>query len=170
MGLFPLIGRKETLIMISLACLGYALLTGFQVPVIRAFIMVELAFLAQMFGREGDSIWILALTGGIMLIVNPSWLVSISFQLPFLATLGVLVFPPLITNKLSWVPEIIRQDLGVSISAQALTWPIIAYNFNQVSLIGLLANVLVLWTVPFIMLAGAVILGLSFISLWLAQV
>lgn len=165
LSLAAVFGRKKTILLNLGVILFYAFLTGFQIPVIRAAIMVILASTAQLFDREADSIWILSVTAGLMLLFNPNWLLSISFQLSFLATIGVIIVAPEVINRLNFLPNLIKQDLGISFAAQALTWPIIAINFHQASLVGLFANAFVLWTVPFIMISGAFALLTSLISI-----
>ncbi|MBI2595359.1 ComEC/Rec2 family competence protein [Candidatus Daviesbacteria bacterium] len=150
--------RKMTFVSFAVIIL-YPLLTGLQVPVLRAALMIGLASAAQLLGRERDGVWILLLTGFAMLLYNPNWIFSISFQLSFLATVGVIVVAPELVKKLNRAPEIIRQDLGVSLAAQALTWPVIAANFHQASLIGVVVNTLVLWTISFIMVSGVIALA-----------
>jgi competence protein ComEC len=169
MVLAPYFGRKKTIALNILAVLGFTLLTGLQVPVLRAAFMVLLSYSAQILGKEGDSAWVLFLTGMLMLLINPNWLFSISFQLSFLATAGVLLLAPLLMKKLRFLPNIIKQDLAVTLAAQALTWPIIAANFAQISLTGLLANALVLWTVPLIELTGIFTLFLGILNLKLGS-
>lgn len=170
LGFVSIIGRKKAVLLAMVISLFYALLTGFQVPVIRALIMVCLSLSAQLLNREADSPWILLLTASLMLIYNPNWILSISFQLSFLATLGVIAVAPQIDKKLEFMPEVIRQDLGVSLAAQLLTIPVIAANFHQLSLIGIIANSLVLFTIPFIMITGAFALLISLINISLAWV
>ncbi|MBI1783360.1 MAG: ComEC/Rec2 family competence protein, partial [Sphingobacteriales bacterium] len=170
MSLASILGRRKTLALSLLASLFYAVLTGLQVPVIRAALMVGFSSIAQFFGREKESPWILILTGLLMLIYNPNWLLSISFQLSILATVGVVIVAPELENRINFLPDIIKQDLIVSFCAQALTWPIIAANFHQFSLIGLLVIVLVLWTVSFIMMGGIVALSFGLISLTLGKI
>jgi competence protein ComEC len=160
-----LFGRRKTILLNLGVIVFYAFLTGFQIPVIRAAIMVILASTAQLFDREADSWWILGLTGALMLIYNPNWLLSISFQLSFLATIGVVIVAPEIINRLNFLPNLVKQDLGISFAAQALTWPIIAMYFNQASLVGIFANAFVLWTVPAVMISGAFALLVSLISI-----
>lgn len=164
-----LFGRRKTVFISLGLILFYSILTGLQVPVIRAAIMVFLASLAQLFNREDKSSFILLFTACLMLIYNPNWLLSISFQLSFLATFGVVVVAPEILKQLNLLPNLIKQDLAVSLAAQALTWPIIAANFHQASIIGLFANSLVLWTVPIIMITGLAALCLSVLNLFLGQ-
>lgn len=166
----PFLGRKKVLIGASILVFLYSYLTGFQAPVIRGAIMVELGFLAQILGKERVGVWALFLAGYFMVLFNPSYLVSISFELSFLATLAVLALAPELNYLFKRLPGVIRQDFAVSLSVELLILPIIAIYFHQVSLIGPLVNILVLWTVSFIMLSGAGVLIISFISLWSAQI
>ncbi|OGE30345.1 hypothetical protein A2631_01045 [Candidatus Daviesbacteria bacterium RIFCSPHIGHO2_01_FULL_44_29] len=161
--LAPLLGRKKMIVAALSTSLLYAFLTGFQVPVIRALVMVVLVFAAQLFGRENDSFWALMVTGLVMLSLNPNWAFSISFQLSFAATLAVVRVAPLVVANLAWLPEVMREDLGVSLAAQALTLPIIAANFHQLSMLGVIVNALVLWTISPIMLTGLMALVASLI-------
>lgn len=169
MNLAYLLGRRKTLALTLLAMFFYTLLTGLQIPVIRAVLMVGLGALAQFFNRQADSWWILLVVGGAMLIYHPHWLTSISFQLSFLATIGVVVVAPELIKRLTLIPEIIKQDLGVTVAAQLMVLPIIASNFHQVSLVGIVVNSLILWTVPLIMISGAASLAVSLISFPLGQ-
>src|SRR3990167_6840304 len=81
MAFVTVLGRKKTIIISLIIILIYSLLTGMQIPVLRAAIMVSIALLAQLFGREAESTWVLLITGLLMLIYQPNWLLSISFQL-----------------------------------------------------------------------------------------
>lgn len=155
MSLAGFLGRKKTLVLtLSVLCL-YSLLTGFQIPVIRAALMFLFVSIAQFFNREGDSPWILSLTALLMLVYNPNWLLSISFQLSFLATIGVVVVAPIFIERFKFLPNLIKEDFSVSLAAFLMTLPIIAINFHRISLIGVLVNIFVLWTVPIIMISGA---------------
>jgi len=163
------LGRKKTLIISLGLIIFYSVLTGLEVPVVRAAIMVTLAFLAQILGRDKLSSWILFLTGGMMLIFNPNWLLSISFQLSFLATFGVIIVAPLLIKHLTKVPGILREDLGVTVAAQAMVLPVIAYNFGQLSLFGIVANLLILWSIPIVMVSGFITLAFGFIDSFFGQ-
>lgn len=164
------IGRRKALILTLLAIVGYSLLTGLQIPVIRAAVMVTLVYLAQLLGKEGTGPWVLLLTAAGMLIVNPNWLLNISFQLSFLATFGVIIVAPVLIKSLKFVPKLLREDLAVTFAAQAMVIPVLAYNFNQLSLTGILVNCLILWTIPLVMMAGGGALFLGTINLILGQI
>lgn len=157
-----LIKRRLAIALSFLAIIFYTLLSGLQVPILRAAIMVSLAFWAEISGRQRSGVWVLAVTAALMLLVNPGWISSLSFQLSVLATMGVVVVSPIILEKIKILP-LISQDLAVSLAAQIMVLPIIAQNFHQLSLVALPTNILVLWTIPFIMIGGAILLILSFI-------
>lgn len=164
-----LLKRKIAIFISIIAIIFYTLLTGGQIPVLRAAIMAILAFTAQIFGRERDGIWVLVMTGGVMLLINPSWITDLSFQLSFLATAGVIMVAPILLKYLKVMP-IIGQDLAVTIGAQLLVMPAIIQNFHQLSLVSVFANLLVGWTVPFIMILGSVMLIVSTVWMDLAHV
>ncbi len=163
LALSGLIKKRNAVFLTLLAVFFYTLLTGFQIPIIRAAIMFTLASLAQLFGRQRDGVWILIITASLMLLINPAWILEISFQLSVLATFGVVSAAPILLRFLNKIP-IIGQDLAVSLGAQAMVAPIIAQNFHQFSLVGLLTNILILWTIPFIMIGGVVMLLAGIIS------
>lgn len=169
MNLVSFIGRRKTIALTLLAITFYSVLTGFQVPVVRAAIMTFFALLAQILGKERQGMWILILTAGLMLLYNPNWLFNISFQLSFLATFGVVVVAPIFLDCLKRVPGILKQDLAVTLAAQIMVLPILAYDFGQISAVGLLANLLVLWSIPAVMIAGFVSLVLGMVNIFLGQ-
>ena len=168
-----LIKRKLAIFLSFLAIIFYTLLTGAEVPILRAAAMVSLGFLAQVFGRERESIFIVIGVGALMLLINPNWITSLSFQLSFMATLGVVSVAPIILRRLESLPRFIGSDLAVSLGAQMMVLPIIASNFHQLSLVSIPANLMVLWTIPFIMIGGVIFLVVSWIPAlgwFLAQV
>lgn len=164
-----LIKRKYANILALLAAIFYTLLTGAQVPVLRAMLMVSLAMLAQSMGRQKDGFWVLITTAGFMLLINPRWIFDLSFQLSFMATMGLVVVTPILLKWLRDLP-LISQDLAVTTGAQIMVVPIIAQNFHQFSIVGVVSNVLVGWTIPPVMILGFPLLLFSFVSEILTQI
>lgn len=157
LSLSGLIGRKKALALGLLASIFYTFLSGMQLPILRAAIMFSFSSLASFFGRERDGWWVLIVTAALMLLVNPEWITNLSFQLSFLATFGVIVVAPILLKFLGKLP-VIGQDLAVTLAAQAMVTPVLAQNFHQISLVSLITNVLVLWTISFIMILGSVMI------------
>lgn len=167
--LAPYFGRKNTIFLSLALILIYAVLTGLQIPVLRAAIMVSMVLLAQLLGRQSQTWFILILTALGMLIYSPDWLLSTSFQLSFSATIGVVILAPEIIKSMQFMPDLLKQDFAVTLAAQLLTWPIIASNFHQVSLVGVVVNLFILWTISFVMLTGALAVLASFINVFLGN-
>lgn len=161
LNLSGLIKRKNAIFLSIFAIIFYTLLTGAQIPVLRAAVMATLVSLARLVGRQGDSVWALIITALLMLLVNPNWLFNLSFQLSFLATMGVIVVSPILEKLFNRFPEILKQDLAVTIGAQLMVIPVIVQNFHQLSLVSVITNILVGWTVPFIMIGGVILLILG---------
>lgn len=168
-GLAPIFGRKKAVMTSIGTNLFYALLTGFQIPIIRAAFMNIFASLGMLVGREVSMLYVLLASGMVMLIYEPLWLFSVSFQLSFLATFAVMEYAPVVESRFKWIPDILRQDLVVSTSAFLFTLPIIFESFHRVSMTGVVVNGLVLWTTPIIMAAGGVVAIVSLISLEVAS-
>lgn len=158
MNLSGLLKRKIAILLSIGAVIFYVILTGGQIPVLRAAIMAILSFSAQIFGRVKDGVWVLIVTGALMLLINPGLIADLSFQLSFMATLGVIVAAPIIEKKLKFLPEFIKLDLAISIGAELMVMPIIAQNFHQISLVGIFANLLVGWIIPFVMAFGTLMI------------
>lgn len=157
-----------------------------QAPAVRAGIMGILSYTAMLFGRKTFSLHILLTTSVIMLFYNPDWLTSISFQLSFAATLGIILFGSSNTETDSTkkkkelststrFKEYIAGELRTTLSAQAFTAPLIFWHFRQISYVAPLTNILVSWTIPPIMFTGllTVVLGtfswhLGFVASWIS--
>ncbi len=144
----------------AVAVIIFIIMTGASSTAIRAGIMALVALLGRVTGREYDSLRALGVAGLLMLVWNPRLLVfDLSFQLSFLATLGVIVGPPVLTRYLTWVPTrfTLRETLATTLSAQIVVLPWIIYKMGQLSLVALPVNLLVLPLVPLTMLAGSLV-------------
>lgn len=89
-----------------------------------------------------------------MAIINPLVIMqSVSFQLSFVATLGLILLTPLFTFVR--IPEQfgLREIIGSTIATQVAVLPLLLGSIGMVSVTGLFVNILVVPLVPFIMLA-----------------
>ena len=125
--------------------IGYFLLVEPNYPSSRAFIMATLFMIGVL--TERKSLWLITLSIAclIILIIEPNAIFDISFQLSFLATVGIgfatdifKEFKDKISNRLA---SYIFLSLLVSFSAVLFTAPIIAYKFHYLSLISPFANI-----------------------------
>ena len=74
----------------------YVILTGSEYSCIRAFIMLAAVEGADIFQRNNNSLSSISLSGIIILMLSPYSAFEISFQLSFLATIGIILYLSLI--------------------------------------------------------------------------
>jgi competence protein ComEC len=138
--------------------LGFAAVVGPEPSVVRATIMAVLVLSALLLEREASVLNGLALAAIAILSVRPVDLGDPGFQLSFAATAGLVLAggaPPPGPSRLARIRGWIVAALMASMAAQLAVLPITLTHFNQVSTIGVVANLAV---VP---LAGvATVLGL----------
>lgn len=135
----------------------FALLVGLTPTVVRASIMAAIALLAHVFGRRYTARRALILAVLIMVAVNPHILLfDPSFQLSAIATAGLIGWGEGIEKRISFVPKILglREVLTATIAAQLAVLPLLLYLTGRISLVGIVANILVLPVVPLLMGAG----------------
>ena len=141
------IGRGITATLTIFALVLYALITGLPPSVVRASTMGCVALLGIVGQRDIDGGNILGIAGLGLLIARPQDLFDVGFQLSFVATGGILIFyRPLrdfLPEKKGWYDTCIAGPLAVSLAAQATTLPFVVAYFGLVSVIGLMANLIV---------------------------
>ncbi|MBC8465127.1 MAG: ComEC/Rec2 family competence protein [Parcubacteria group bacterium] len=143
----------------SLGIILFALLTGAGATVVRASLMALLVIFARRVGRGYDITRALFVAAFVMILHNPFILVfDPSFQLSFLATLGLIILAPLIEPYLSRIPTHfgLREIAAATISTQIFVLPFILYLMGDLSLVAVPVNLLVLIAVPGAMLFGFV--------------
>lgn len=145
--------------------LFYTLLAGGQMATVRSFVMITAAMTALLLDRENALLHALATAALFILIANPQALFDISFQLSFISvwTIGsiVLLWTELQVKPAGRVGRIASRALLlaiISVSTGLATGPLAARYFNQVSMAGLLSNMIV---VPF---AGMLVVPVGLLS------
>src|SRR3989344_518304 len=187
--LVPMIGRRYAMIATIIIILIFVYFVGIEPPVVRAATMGILSFVGLLFGRKTLALYTLFLTSVILIIIFPEWLKSISFQLSFGATLGIILFgnvegflrhpegverlkdPEILkpgffaiaqNDNLIILKSYILEELRISLAAQIFTVPIIFFYFRQISFVAPVANLFVAWMIAPIMILGmiTVVIGL----------
>lgn len=164
--LTPFLGRQISLfIAIFIVCI-FVWFVGLDAPAFRAGIMGVLALLSQIVGRRSIPLYLLFLTGVLMLIYDVKYIESISFQLSFAATFGIIIFSQsdskLESTRLRRFLSFLLVEFRTALSAQAFTVPIIFWYFREISLIAPISNILISFTIAPIMLLGGmtIVVGL----------
>ena len=120
----------------------YSALAGSGVATLRSALMVTAAVLAALLGRRTDVLRTLALAALVLALVQPGAPLEIAFQLSFASVLAIVW-------GTGWLGH--RRDRWSRVTTFALvspcallgTAPLTAFHFHQVSLIGVVANPLV---------------------------
>lgn len=168
------LGRRVSIGISFIGIVGFIILVGGEPTLIRAAIMGSISLIAVYFGRQSWSLLSLILAAGIMLIIYPGWIDTISFQLSFAATLGIiLLVPPMRSRSKGLTMQFINdllQALHITLAAQLFTLPIIVLHFERVSLISPLTNILISWSIMPLMVFGIAVSIIGILSLSLAQI
>ncbi len=97
----------------------------------------------------------LMLAALLMLLASPAIAWDVGFQLSALATAGLIWFGASFAARLRRWPALIREPVALTMAAQVTTLPVILLNFERLSLIAPVANVLVVPLIPLVMLGSA---------------
>lgn len=148
-------GEQAGLILMVALLFFYAGLTGFSASVTRASLVGGFLVYGRLFHKVRDSKNLTALAAVIILLVDPAALFSIGFQLSFSAVYIILLTAPVINRilppriRFSWYGMPVMVVI-ISVLVQVGLYPLLIYYFGEFSLIGPLANALV---VPFLTIA-----------------
>lgn len=177
----------------------FSQLTGGEPSVIRAVIMSCLILISKLFYRKSDTINNIAISCLFILLKNPYNILKLGFQLSFLGTLGIVIFNKKFsdiiskyeyiknskksnkirnskklneisnTKKLNKIKKKIVGIILLSISANLVIAPVLAYNYNTISLIYLISNLLVTPILGIMSLLGYTTIISSLFSLKLSK-
>ena len=159
-------GKQIGITLLIITLFIYAGLTDFSPSVTRASLVGILLAYGKLFHKVRDSKNLTAVAAVIILLINPSDLFSIGFQLSFGAVYIILLTAPVIQRQLpSWIrfrwygkPIII---IIISFIVQVGLFPLLAYYFGEFSLVGPLANAFV---IPFLGIAVPFALAILLIT------
>lgn len=136
----------------------YIILIGAPISAVRAGIMLTMVEISWFARVETWGFHNLYSAGLLILLFSPMQLYQPGFQLSFLATAGILAFRPWLEDG----PKL-QQLVMVSLAAQVFTFPVVAYWFHQVPVLGWVQGIFVL---PFVAVYVYLLLFL-FVCTWL---
>lgn len=128
-------------LMMSVVC-------GFGMSILRAAIVYVLRVIYRRIGRRANGIHSLSFAVVLVLIIHPYAFHSISFQLSYSATLGILVLPKIFNKKLekytknSFILTKVADIMSISLSAYIATLPVCIAAFGELSVVAVAVNVL----------------------------
>jgi competence protein ComEC len=128
----------------------YVPLAGAGPSIQRAGIMGALSVLATLAGRRASRLYALAIAALVLLAAEPGIAADIGWQLSFAAVLGILIFAAPVRARLGeWLGtrgwrRPLTEGAAMTIAATIATAPLIAFHFEAVPILTLVANLLAL--------------------------
>lgn len=142
-------GKWTGLIIFTSVLLLYAGITGFSASVSRATLMAWLLTYSRLFHKMSNSYNLMGVAALILMIIDPAQVFDVGFQLSFSAVFIILMIMPAATGL---IPETYRYRTSgkfigiilISAVVQAGLFPLLVYYFGEFSVIGPIANAMVI--------------------------
>ena len=138
----------------------YAMLTGLSPSVLRAVTMFSFVALGRALFRKGNIYNTLAASAFLLLWFNPYLIMSVGFQLSYLAVFGIVYIQPKLYslwNPKNYLIDKIWEISCVSIAAQLATGPLSVLYFHQFPTYFLISNLFII-PAAFLSLLGTLLL------------
>lgn len=161
-------GEQWAIAIISLTVLwGYAFVTGLSPSVLRAVTMFSFVALAKPFHWSSNIYNTLSLSAFCLLLYEPYLIMSVGFQLSYLAVLGIVYLQRplyLLWETPNWLFDNIWQITTVSIAAQLATVSLGLLYFHQFPVYFIFSNLLVIPLSFVVLVLGLAVLVFSAIT------
>ncbi len=156
---FGKLSRFSGLFFSTLFVLGFAGMIGWTASITRAALVTLFSLVAWYVGRKFTAGRLLVLVMAITLMIDPMFIFNVGWLLSFGAYAGITILRPRIVQLLygKKKPPGVSEIILVTVAATIACAPILLYFFGSISIISLLANLLILPTMPIVM-------GLTFLT------
>ncbi|MBX2971248.1 MAG: ComEC family competence protein [Cyclobacteriaceae bacterium] len=167
---------KWVLAVISIVVLwSYAFVTGLSPSVLRAVTMFSVIALSRPLNYSTNIYNTLAVAAFILLLYEPYLIMSVGFQLSFLAVIGIVYIQPKLAQLWepnNWLLDKVWQVTCVSFAAQLATFSLGLLYFHQFPVYFLVSNLFVISGAFISLLTGVVLLVVSpveVLAAWVGQ-
>lgn len=146
----------------AILAVGYTILTGAQVPTVRACIAALMILAALVAGRDPLSLRLLAFAACIIMLVWPEVIAGPSFQLSFTAVTVIIILHN--GRYMSALRDSVRRDRArrfpvwllsltvTGLAIEAALAPVTIYHFHRAGLYGAFANLLAIPLTSFVII------------------
>lgn len=164
---------KLIIILASLACFG--LIAGLAPSVLRSVTMFSFVAIGMYLRRSTNIFHTLLVSMLLILLVQPSFLFDVGFQLSYVTLFFILWLQPLLAQL--WIPKNVIANyfweiLTVSFAAQIGAFPLSIYYFHQFPGLFFVTNLIIIPFLSAIMALGVLVMVLAafdFVPLFLAK-
>ncbi|MEC4675741.1 MAG: DNA internalization-related competence protein ComEC/Rec2 [Nitrospirota bacterium] len=155
--------------------LMYLGISGWSVPALRSFLMISLFLAGLLIGRKGFWLNSLLFAAFVLVVWEPDVILSLSFQLSFIAVLFIgfsvekrdgevkAEEEEEEEKKESRVVRYIKNIIRLSVVVSIGTAPLVAYHFHYLSIISPLSNLLVAPLIGFVLIPLSLMSSFSFL-------
>lgn len=168
------LGRRISALITIMCIVLFVMFVGADPPVTRAAIMGVLTLLAVVYERKTIGLYMLFLSALVIAVFKSEWITSVSFQLSFGATLGIMLWGNVrkrdVRGFFHKTLYFLETELKPTFAAQIFTTPIILWYFQEFSLIAPLANLVVSAVIPPLMVFGLITVVLGHVNLMLGVI
>ncbi|MDO5480334.1 MAG: ComEC/Rec2 family competence protein [Candidatus Saccharibacteria bacterium] len=151
--IFGRLSRFSGLLFSVLFILFFMCMVGWTPSILRAGVMAILTLTSWYVGRKIAPLRLILIVMAFTLMLNPMFLTSLGWLLSFASYAGIMLLGPSISKFFHGdkKPGFIASVILTTIAATLMTLPITLYYFGQVSIISLVANLVILPTLPYAM-------------------
>lgn len=153
---------RFTGLLFSVVCVFvFGEIVGWTASITRAGIVSILSLFGWYYGRKLGAGRVILVAMAITLAMNPMYVVDIGWLLSFASFAGIMILEPMLVEffygrrkprkKNAKRPGIVAELVLASVSATLMCAPILLYFFGSVSTISVVANILILPTIPIAM-------------------
>lgn len=124
-------------------CAIYVWTVGYMASLLRAFIMGTLALGGLVVGRPVRLERTVCLAWSVMLLISPSWIEDIGFQLSFGAIFGILCWTSFLNKIFYFLPNFVKQSVSMTLAVNLFLLPLLISYFQKLPSAFILANLLI---------------------------
>lgn len=174
------INKRISKIITIVLLILFIYLTGGTPSVTRACIMAIYIIFASLIYKKPNILASISISLLIILIINPYKILDVGMQLSYGGTLGIILLNKILKEKIKFPKSknkiinklitSIKEMMIVSISANLIIFPIVAYHYNTISLTFLISNILAGPILGLIIILGFITIFISFISVQISKI
>jgi ComEC/Rec2-related protein len=161
----------------AVALSGVVILTGNAPSAQRAALMAGVWMLVGLLNREAHPANVVAFAALVMIVIEPTTLFSIGFQLSVAAVMGIALLYPLLHERIALALRVsesgwallIVQSCALTASASSVASVLVAWYFQTYSLVAPVANLLVVPLSSAALMYGLATVSSSLLGAWLSD-
>lgn len=144
--------RRISTVLIMLMCIGFILISGTSLSVLRAGSMFIIMLIGRLLRRMSDSLTSLFFGVSLIVLFSPSSIFDVGLILSFTSTLGIVIILPPYLLKIARIENLtlLKKLCSVVVSSVLTTFAAMAFSFvplvcyfDNLSLVSVLANLVI---------------------------